>query len=116
MSTEIGFVKLKLNRASEHITSIEKAISAYTRSSDSCEVRQDEEGKEKIHIIRKPPPDISILSGETVYQLRSALDQLAFILYVPLHESGAKGLQTATGCSTCRFAFIPHPRICLASH
>jgi len=36
--------------------------------------------EDELEIIREPPPDIAIISGEIIYQLRSALDYLAFDL------------------------------------
>jgi hypothetical protein len=38
------------------------------------------EGKEVLEITRDPPPRISVLVGEIVYQVRSALDHLTYVI------------------------------------
>jgi hypothetical protein len=75
----LASARLKLIRASEHIKTIKNSIATYA-ASGPYELIRDANGKEKINIIREPPPEISILSGEVFYQIRSALDHLTFNL------------------------------------
>jgi hypothetical protein len=72
--------KLKLARAAKHLKAIQRCISKYS-SGGSYEILPGKtKGKKTTQVkVRKvPPPEISILSGEMIYQMRSALDHLAF--------------------------------------
>lgn len=71
---------LKIVRASEHLQEIKKVVGSLASTPNSYELVEDGSGKEKIHFLIQPPSQITILAGEIVYQLRSALDHLAFEL------------------------------------
>ena len=71
--------KLKLIRAKEHLSVLEYRIGAYARASSHLLIAGPD-GKHTVRIGDQPPADISILVGEVIYQLRSALDHLAFDL------------------------------------
>lgn len=79
MISGIESAKLKLVRATEHIEAIKNILATYSIS-DSNRVTTESNGEEHINVILKPPADISIMSGEVIYQIRSALDHLAFDL------------------------------------
>lgn len=66
-------------RAREHLEALELCAAGYT--GDEANLVVDEsEGTKKLRFPNEPPIAIAILAGEIVYQLRSALDHLAFEL------------------------------------
>jgi hypothetical protein len=80
MMTGLESAKLKIVRATEHLSGINRLVADITSRTDSYEIIKDANGKETINFLVDPPPDITILAGEIVYQLRSAIDHLAFDL------------------------------------
>lgn len=74
--THIDSAKLKLVRAAEHIKEIEHRIATYA-ASEPHEIIVESERKAKMKI-KFPSHDIAIPIGEALYQMRSALDHLAF--------------------------------------
>ena len=85
--TGLESAKLKLIRASEHIKRIGQQVAAYS-GSDSHTVVTLPHGTDRISVREEPPLGISILAGEVVYQIRSALDHLAFDLVKLNHTGG----------------------------
>lgn len=79
MANGFTSAKRKLLRASKHLRAIKKAVAAYSRTKPHKIVKKAK-GKKKLNIPKPPPAEISILAGEMVYQMRSALDHLAFEL------------------------------------
>ena len=79
MMSGLESARRKLIRASEHIKAIKDSIATYA-ASDPFEVIPKAGGKEQFNIIREPPTEVSVLSGEVLYQIRSALDHLIFDL------------------------------------
>jgi hypothetical protein len=79
MISGLESAKLKLGRVPKYIDAIEASIRTYAAGA-THEFVTDADGKQKINIISQPPPEISVLSGEVVYQIRSALDHLVFDL------------------------------------
>jgi hypothetical protein len=77
--TSLESARLKLARALEHLKAIERCIRRYA-ARNPYKVITESDGKETLHIAEHPPDTIAILAGEMVYQLRSALDHLAFDL------------------------------------
>lgn len=71
--------RLKLIRATKHLHAIESCVGAYSRR-NPCKPVEHSDGKETLDITEQPPSDIAVLAGEMVYQLRSALDHMAFDL------------------------------------
>jgi hypothetical protein len=67
---------MKLLRATKHLRAIKKSIAAYGSSRPYKIVRT--KGRKKISVAKLPPQQISLLAGETLYQMRSALDHLTF--------------------------------------
>ena len=88
MITSLESANLKIARAEEHFDSIKRSIRDYSLSVP-YEIVKLQDGTELLTIKRHPPDEISILAGEIVYQIRSALDHLAFEL-VTVNPSGVK--------------------------
>jgi hypothetical protein len=77
-------VRLKVKRAVEHYDTLKTEIRAFF-DSKPYEVTTEYESKgrrhvARIHIKRDPPPVLGLLIGECLYQLRTALDHLAWQL------------------------------------
>jgi hypothetical protein len=70
---------LKICRATEHFHALHQAVRAYA-GTDMHKLVLQADGKETLNISIEPPPQIAVRVGEIVYQLRSALDHLAFNL------------------------------------
>ena len=79
MVSGIESARLKVKRARDHIESLQKLVSDFAKDETNLVVDQSE-GKEKLRFPNDLAPDLAILAGEVVYQLRSALDHLAFEL------------------------------------
>jgi hypothetical protein len=76
MISYIDSAKLKLLRAAEHIEEIKNRVTTYA-ASEPHEIIMESDSKATMKI-RFPPHDIAIPIGEALYQMRSALDHLAF--------------------------------------
>jgi len=70
----------KVIRAKKHLDEIDRIIVDITSKAGAYEIIQDAHGKETVNFLIEPPLDVAILAGEIVYQLRSAIDHLAFEL------------------------------------
>ena len=79
-ANRVKAARLKLTRASKHLKAIKRYIADYSSGRPFEVISGQTEGKKitKVKIRKAPPPEISILSGEMIYQMRSALDHLAF--------------------------------------
>jgi len=77
MTGGIKSANLKLVRAAKHLRAIKRSIASYSARQPHTFVKTAK-GKKRLNIPKPPPPEISILAGEMVYQMRSALDHLAF--------------------------------------
>jgi hypothetical protein len=71
--------KVKIVRATKHLHTIKKCIAAYARTKPHKIVKKAK-GKKKLNVPKPPPLEISLLAGEMIYQMRSALDCLVFDL------------------------------------
>jgi hypothetical protein len=69
--------KLKIARAWEHLAELLEVARVYT-DEEIHKLSLNSEGQEVLEITRDPPPRISVLVGEIVYQVRSALDHLTY--------------------------------------
>jgi hypothetical protein len=78
---------LKIVRATKHLDEINRIIADVTLTAGAHEIVTDANGKEIINFLIEPPLDVAILAGEIIYQLRSAIDHLAFEL-VGLNPGG----------------------------
>ncbi|HEY3825363.1 MAG TPA: hypothetical protein VGL82_12445 [Bryobacteraceae bacterium] len=76
----LGSAKLKLARARKHIKTIQRSSAKYIATRPYKITKS--KGKETTQVIvtKEPPPEINILAGEVIYQIRSALDHLVFAL------------------------------------
>ena len=79
MISGLTSAKLKLARAKKHLRTIKRAIKKYV-TGQPHQISTKAKGIKKLNIPRKPPQEIAILAGEMIYQMRSALDHLAFEL------------------------------------
>lgn len=77
---------LKIKRTIEHLEAVKDAIAQDVASYGDSFIREAD-GKETLDLL-EPSPIISMLAGEFVYQLRSALDHVAFDL-VQMNRGGA---------------------------
>jgi len=84
--TGIESANLKLVRAQEHIDSIRNISWDYNEREPNVIIKHPD-GSNELKFIESPPDTISVLAGECIYQIRSALDHLAFQL-VKLNQSG----------------------------
>lgn len=87
MITGIDSAVAKVIRAKKHLDEINSVIADVTSGAGAYETIEDANGKETINFLIEPPLDVAILAGEIVYQLRSAIDHLAFEL-VKYNPSG----------------------------
>jgi hypothetical protein len=75
-----GFV-LKMNRAEHHLETIRSDVEGFNQSEFYETVAEfDYKGRlvARLKNVKQPPPELSVLIGDCVYNLRSALDQLAY--------------------------------------
>jgi hypothetical protein len=84
--TGMESANLKLVSAEEHIRAIRDINEDYTEREPSVIIKHPD-GSNELKFIESPPDAISVLAGECIYQIRSALDHLAFQL-VKLNRSG----------------------------
>src|SRR5271166_5582245 len=87
MISGLDSASVKIARAAVHVDAIRRVINSLASTANTYEIIKDADGKEKIRFLIQPPTQIAVLSGEVVYQLRSALDHLAFDL-VKRNQSG----------------------------
>jgi hypothetical protein len=84
MSDVLAHIEEKLKRANQHVHKVRTECDAFINESANRElVNYDAESAEafrRFHKDRIVPPRLSVLTGETLYQLRSSLDHLACAL------------------------------------
>ena len=78
-------VKAKIKRAAKHIEQFDRDIQSFERNAYSVRLEPDVSAGMLDCILvdngfGDPPVDLGLLAGETVYQLRSALDHIIFVL------------------------------------
>jgi hypothetical protein len=69
--------KVKLVRAAKQLRAIKRSIAAYSASNPHKIVAKPK-GNKQLNVPKAPPIEISILAGEAIYHMRSALDHLVF--------------------------------------
>ncbi len=72
--------RLKIFRAAKHLKAIKACIADYASERPYTIVKSKRKDTVRITIRKPPPAEISILAGEMIYQMRSALDHLIFEL------------------------------------
>jgi hypothetical protein len=87
MITGLDSAVAKVIRAQKHLDEINRIIVDVTSKAGAYEIITDANGKETVNFLIEPPLDVAILAGEIIYQLRSAIDHLAFEL-VKLNPGG----------------------------
>jgi hypothetical protein len=87
MISGIESAECKVKRAQKHLRALKLRSTRYTGDESNLVIDESENTK-KLHFPNEPPIDIAILAGEIVYQLRSALNHLAFEL-VKSNHTGA---------------------------
>jgi hypothetical protein len=79
-------VRVKVERAKEHIVDLNLQLKSFTESRPYVVgVHRDPQTRCPIYSlisVREVPPAISLLAGDTIQNLRSALDHLAYQLYM----------------------------------
>ena len=92
MPTGLESANLKVVRAAEHLAAIRFHVASYAVSKPH-EIITQPDGKQKGEFTVPVPDTISVIAGEIIYQLRSALDHLVFDLVklnpkgIPLHNA-----------------------------
>ena len=96
MTTDLSGVELKIERAEAHLTELRDSIErALDSSNEHFTVEFDPQSGHHVyraHGLPEIDPQWSLLTGELLYQLRSALDHLAWQLV--LLDGGEPGRQT----------------------
>jgi hypothetical protein len=77
MASGLKSAKVKLVRAEKQLRTIKKCLTIYARSKPHKIIKKTK-GKKKLNVPKSPPTEISLLAGEMIYQMRSALDHLVF--------------------------------------
>jgi hypothetical protein len=79
MARGLKSAKVKLVRATKHLRAIKRCIAGYARTKPHKIVKKAK-GKKRLNIPKPPSLEISLLAGEMIFQMRSALDHLVFDL------------------------------------
>jgi hypothetical protein len=103
MAFGIESASLKIGRVQKHLNEIRRLLRDYIRSEADALVKS--QSNEQLKFSKLPSDDIPLVAGEIIYQLRSALDHLAFDL-VKLN-SGATQLP-AKWMDHCQFPLLPN--------
>src|ERR1700680_2593334 len=77
MTSGLKSAKIKLVRAEKQLRTIKECVTAYARAKPHKIVKKAKLKKRR-NVPKSPPVEISILAGEMIYQMRSALDHLVF--------------------------------------
>jgi hypothetical protein len=93
MSDRLEGVKAKVDRAKLHLDKLDAALGAFIRRNPyEVGTRRDPQTRRLIYYlvsVRAVPPEISVIAGEVLQNLRSALDHLAYqFVLVGTGESG----------------------------
>lgn len=97
MEGPAGGIRAKVARALELLLALDERLHAYLDADPFVLQRQVQpDGETSVFALKvtsQPPPDLALLVGEVVHQLRSALDHVAYGLVVgagntPTHRTG----------------------------
>lgn len=107
-SDRLEGVKTKVERAKHHVNELEAALRAFYKTNPYVgATKRDPQTRKLVYYlvsVRDVPPDISVIAGEVLQSLRSALDHLAYQLvlvgtgqpgpfnhvYFPIFDSASK--------------------------
>src|SRR5262249_16108456 len=92
MADRLAGAKLKLDRANEHLDTLEAEIGRYLSGDFYMLVRDDKSDRTIFHlwIKEEPPPSLSIILGNCAHNLRSSLDHIAWQLILANGETPDK--------------------------
>lgn len=96
MNASLEGVKLKIDRANEHLKKLHKEVDDYLNSRPYEVVAKPRPGASALlvcKVYRQPPIKLSLLLGDFLHNLRSSLDHLAWQLV--LVNGGTPGKKTA---------------------
>lgn len=79
MGNVIAGVRYKLNRALIRIDEIQACVDSYSHTHPHQMLPQSD-GKAQFNVTAPEAIDVAVIAGEAIYQIRSALDNLAFAL------------------------------------
>lgn len=75
-------VRLKLDRAKEHIEAFNAEVEAFTKLNPYGIITEPNADRTeyvfRIDVFREPPPKLGVIVGDCIHNLRSSLDHLAF--------------------------------------
>lgn len=98
----------KFDRAANHLDALNNEIAAYRRSRPYNLIRQpDVDVARYVARIKPPPVEIQILIGDAIYNMRSALDHLAWELVL---ENGGKPVIGARNSTRFPVLYPHHKR------
>jgi hypothetical protein len=87
MNNSIESAQAKIVRAMKQRHSLENCLAEY-RSREPYRKIAHADGKVTLEITEPPPIEISVIAGEVIYQLRSALDHIVFALVQQHYPAG----------------------------
>jgi hypothetical protein len=96
----LSLIRLKIERAKQHILDLNLQLKAFLDSNPYVvQTQRNPETRQLIYYlarVRDVPPIISLVAGDIIQNLRSALDHLAYQLYMlgPGGEAGGIGSRT----------------------
>ncbi len=83
---QLSMPKRKISRAKEHLGALQESVQAFLATKPyKVATRKDVSAKKLIYYlsdVRQPDPEIALMAGEVIQDLRSALDYLAYQLVV----------------------------------
>jgi hypothetical protein len=95
----------KIVRAMKQRQSLEAVLTEY-RNRKPYRINSDAPGNPKLEITEPPPIEISLIAGEVIYQLRSALDHIFFALVEQNYPGGNVPDDIR---NTCQFPLCANP-------
>lgn len=101
LSASAPSYRLKLNRAHVHLDALDTAVERFIEEHCRAVIELDADAGDHVlraYISAQPPPYLSVLAGDCVHDLRSALNHLAFDLAKahrssPLPKGAEEGLE-----------------------
>lgn len=96
MPNALDDIRWKLWRAKEHVQAVHDTAHAFLKSDFyRLVLYQDESGRlaAKVGELKRVPPVLSVLIGDAVHNLRSALDNLAFLIAKPTTRGEERDVQ-----------------------
>jgi hypothetical protein len=105
MNNGLQSAQAKIVRAMKQRLSIADLLAEYGKRQPYRKIFHDG-GKVTLELTEPPPIEISVIAGEVIYQLRSALDHIFFALIQQSYPGGNVPDDVRT---TCQFPLCPKP-------